>query len=116
MKFERLRHIRYFSNCLQRLPKQYSSADTNRLTLVHFCVQALDILGCLPEHGVGVDVCGNVESGEVYIPREGIIEWIYGLQTLPTKVLNDDDSITLVAGEVRTIVVPAWPGGYGVVY
>ena len=96
MKFERLRHIRYFSNCLQRLPKQYSSADTNRLTLVHFCVQALDILGCLPEHGV--DVCGNVDSGEVYIPREGIIEWIYGLQTLPTKVLNDDDSITLVAG------------------
>ena len=37
-KFERLRHIRYFTNSLQHLPTQYSSADTNRLTLVHFCV------------------------------------------------------------------------------
>ncbi|KAL7526746.1 hypothetical protein ACHAXR_002823 [Thalassiosira sp. AJA248-18] len=85
-KFERLRHIRYFTNCLQRLPKQYSSADTTRLTLVHFCVQALDILGCLPD----ADCCGKVEE-EVYIRREAIVEWIYGLQTLPTTPDNDDD-------------------------
>ncbi|KAL9182391.1 hypothetical protein ACHAXT_013043 [Thalassiosira profunda] len=78
-KFERLRHVRYFSTCLQNLPKQYSSADTNRLTLVHFCVQALDLLGCLPD----ANVCGTVGE-EVHINREGIIEWIYGLQTLPT--------------------------------
>ena len=78
-KFERLRHIRYFTNSLQKLPKQYSSADTNRLTLVHFCVQALDILGCLPD----ANCCGKVEE-EVNIHREAIIEWIYGLQTVPT--------------------------------
>ena len=81
-KFERLRHIRYFTNCLQNLPKQYSSTDTNRLSLVHFCVQALDILGCLPDHA---DCCGRVEE-DVYIQRDAIVEWIYGLQTLPTTM------------------------------
>jgi len=79
-KFERQRHIRYFSNCLRHLPQQYSSADTTRLTLVHFCVQALDILGCLPEAGT----CGRIGE-DVYVDREGIVAWIYGLQTLPTR-------------------------------
>ena len=86
-KFERLRHIRYFTNSLQNLPKQYSSADTNRLTLVHFCIQALDILGCLP----GVGCCGRVEE-EVYISRNAIVEWIYGLQTLPATAVNIDEN------------------------
>ena len=84
-KFERLRHIRYFTNSLQSLPKQYSSADTNRLTLVHFCVQSLDILGCLPD---AANCCGKVDE-DVYINSEAIIEWIYGLQTVPT-VVNDN--------------------------
>lgn len=79
-KFERLRHTRYFTTSLQNLPKQYSSADTNRLTLVHFAVQALDILGVLPDQGV----CGDAED-QVHINRSEIIEWIYGLQTVPTK-------------------------------
>lgn len=78
-KFERLRHIRYFTTSLANLPKQYSSADTNRLTLVHFAVQSLDILGVLPDQ----NVCGDAES-EVYLNRDEIIEWIYGLQTVPT--------------------------------
>jgi len=46
---------------------------------------ALDILGCLPD----VECCGKVEE-EVYINREAIIEWIYGLQTLPTKTVAND--------------------------
>eukprot|EP00584_Thalassiosira_punctigera_P009989 CAMPEP_0172538250 /NCGR_PEP_ID=MMETSP1067-20121228/9674_1 /TAXON_ID=265564 ORGANISM="Thalassiosira punctigera, Strain Tpunct2005C2" /NCGR_SAMPLE_ID=MMETSP1067 /ASSEMBLY_ACC=CAM_ASM_000444 /LENGTH=483 /DNA_ID=CAMNT_0013323707 /DNA_START=72 /DNA_END=1523 /DNA_ORIENTATION=+ len=103
-KFERLRHIRYFSNSLRNLPKQYSSADTTRLTLVHFCVQSLDILECLPEHA---DCCGEVER-EIYIyNREEIIEWIYGLQTLPTLVKSresddggESSSTTTFAGYV----------------
>ena len=45
-------------------------------------LSALDILGCLPD----VDCCGKVEE-EVYINREAIVEWIYGLQTLPTKTV-----------------------------
>mmetsp|Transcript_27241 Transcript_27241/g.55087 ORF Transcript_27241/g.55087 Transcript_27241/m.55087 type:complete len:603 (-) Transcript_27241:75-1883(-) len=90
-KFERLRHIRYFSTSLRNLPSAYSSADTNRLTLVHFCVQALDILGVLPcddddgndnDNGDGKD--DREAAAEAYVDREGIIDWIYGLQTLPT--------------------------------
>ena len=79
-KFERLRHIRYFTHSLQNLPSQYSSADTNRLTLVHFCIQSLDVLGALPDHHGRC--CGDVET-EVYLDREEIVEWIYALQTLP---------------------------------
>ena len=82
-KFERRRHVRYFSSCLRNLPRQYSSADTTRLSLVHFCLQALDLLGCLP--GDGPDTCGDVGSGDVYIDRGPIVEWIYGLQTLPVR-------------------------------
>ncbi len=58
-----------------------SSSTSTSFTLTPFCyILALDILGCLPD----ADCCGKVEE-EVYINREAIIEWIYGLQTLPTK-------------------------------
>ena len=40
----------------------------------------MDILGCLPD----ADCCGKVEE-EVYLLRKEIIEWIYGLQTLPMR-------------------------------
>jgi geranylgeranyl transferase type-1 subunit beta len=92
-KFERLRHIRYFTHSLRTLPKQYSSADVNRLSLVHFCIQSLDILGCLPGGGGGGEeeiVCGTVNE-DVYINRGEIIDWIYGLSTLPTIIVDDDD-------------------------
>lgn len=79
-KFERRRHIRYFTNCLRNLPKQYAAADATRLTLVHFCVQSLDVLGCLPD----ADCCGRVDE-DIYVDRAGIVEWIYGLQTLPAR-------------------------------
>mmetsp|Transcript_37008 Transcript_37008/g.64822 ORF Transcript_37008/g.64822 Transcript_37008/m.64822 type:complete len:510 (-) Transcript_37008:70-1599(-) len=105
-KFERLRHIRYFTNSLQNLPKQYSSADTTRLTLAHFCVQALDILGCLPD----ADCCGKVEE-EVYLFREEIIEWIYGLQTLPTKMRDDDDSSPCTDDDESELSAAGYVGG-----
>ena len=92
-KFERTRHIRYFTNCLQSLPEQYAAADTNRLTLVHFCVQSLDILGCLPTP----NCCGKVDK-EVNIDTKGIIEWIYGLQTIPTLTENNDERATYIGG------------------
>lgn len=92
-KFERLRHIRYFTTSLANLPKQYSSADTNRLTLVHFAVQSLDILGVLPQQ----NVCGDAEN-EVYLNRDEIIEWIYGLQTVPTLKPQEDGRPSKYAG------------------
>jgi len=82
-KFERLRHIRYFSHSLRTLPKQYSAADTNRLSLVHFCVQSLDILGCLPVDTDDELICGTAGE-DVYVNRGEIVEWIYGLGTVPT--------------------------------
>lgn len=86
-KFERRRHVRYFAAYLRNLPRQYSSADTTRLSLVHFCLQALDILGCLP--GDGPETCGEVGSGDVYIDRGPIVEWIYSLQTLPVRSVDE---------------------------
>lgn len=59
------RHKKYFERSLvEELPSPYVSLDTNRLTLVHFAVQSLDVLGCnsvLDEH------------------RQRIIDWIYSV-------------------------------------
>lgn len=104
-KFERLRHIRYFSNSLHNLPKQYSSADTNRLTLVHFCIQSLDILGVLPDYSGDEKLCRNVDE-EVFLNRDEIVEWIYGLQTLPTIVENVGSSMS-----PSDNVTPRYAGG-----
>jgi geranylgeranyl transferase type-1 subunit beta len=38
------RHIQYFASALSSLPEPYVKLDSNRLTLVHFAVQALDLL------------------------------------------------------------------------
>ena len=89
-KFERLKHIRYFSHNLRTLPYQYATADTTRLTMVHFCIHALDILGALPDsYG---ECCGSIggEDGQIVIPRDAIVSWIYGLQTLPVLASNAD--------------------------
>lgn len=80
MLFNRELHIRYFSSNLRELPGAYCKLDTNRLTLVHFSVNALDML----------DVWGktDVELLQHYqLDRQHIIEWIYSLQT---KFTDDD--------------------------
>lgn len=59
------RHIKYFERCLfEELPSPYVSLDTSRLTLVHFAVQSLDILG-------GKNLLNDY--------RQRIIDWIYSL-------------------------------------
>lgn len=45
----RTRHVKYFKRCLTSLPEQYISLDLNRMTLLYFCVVALDLLGALEE-------------------------------------------------------------------
>ena len=62
--FDRERHIRYFSLCLHQLPDAYTQLDTSRLTLVHFCVHALDLLDALEEQ----------------VNQRQVIDWIYSLQ------------------------------------
>ena len=69
--FDRERHIKYFAHHLVQLPYPYSSLDTNRLTLVHFAVHALDMLGVWDDDAT-VQTLG--------LNKQHIIDWIYGLQ------------------------------------
>jgi geranylgeranyl transferase type-1 subunit beta len=64
--FDRERHIQYFSHSLRQLPDAYAKLDTNRLTLVHFCVHALDLLGAL----------------ETHVDPQQVINWIYSLEVV----------------------------------
>ena len=60
------RHVRYFAVCCRGLPHQYTSMDTNRLTVLHFAVHALKLLGALDR-----------------IEVAPVVEWIYSLQVVP---------------------------------
>jgi len=70
--FDRKRHLAYFSFCLRQLPVQYEKLDTNRLTMAHFCVHALDLLGVWDDETMIQDL---------KFDKSTIIEWIYSLQT-----------------------------------
>ena len=82
--FDRARHIRYFSQCLRQLPQQYESLDTNRLTLVHFSVHALDLMGVWDDNDDDTDDArisqGSLLRQELQLDERLIIEWIYSLQ------------------------------------
>jgi geranylgeranyl transferase type-1 subunit beta len=68
---DRQRQIAYFSYSLRQLPGAYGKLDTNRLTLAHFCVQALALLG----------VWEDASLQEAHrLDRAAIIAWIYSLQ------------------------------------
>jgi len=57
-------HRRYFRSCLHEfLPGAYIGLDTNRMTVVHFCVHALQLLGA----------CDQID-------KDAVIKWIYSLQ------------------------------------
>lgn len=62
--------------------------------MVHFCIHALDILDALPDsYG---ECCGSIGGedggGQIVIPRDAIVNWIYGLQALPVLANDNDDS------------------------
>jgi hypothetical protein len=45
-------HVRYFRKCLDfGFSAQYTALDTSRMSLVYFCVVALDLMGALEEVG-----------------------------------------------------------------
>lgn len=56
-------HVKYFLRCLDTLPMQYVSLDTNRMTIVFFCVAGLDLLCALDK-----------------LDTRRIISWIYAQQ------------------------------------
>jgi geranylgeranyl transferase type-1 subunit beta len=79
--FDYERHVRYFGSCLCSLPEGYSKLDTNRLTLVHFAVHALDLLGVWDDNNNE----NTREAAEILVSmavsKSKIIEWIYSLQS-----------------------------------
>mmetsp|Transcript_2360 Transcript_2360/g.6854 ORF Transcript_2360/g.6854 Transcript_2360/m.6854 type:complete len:402 (+) Transcript_2360:54-1259(+) len=80
--FDRPRHIRYFAHSLKALPAAYAHLDTNRLTLCHFALHSLDLLGVLDDE----DLMEQLE-----IRKDEIVDWIYSLQVLPSSPSADDD-------------------------
>lgn len=69
--FEKDKHINYFMKHIELMPTQYSGQDTNRLTILYFCVCGLDIMNSL-------DKVKN---------KNDIINWIYSLQ------IEDSDDV-----------------------
>ena len=83
--FDYLRHVSFFSHSLASLPSKYTGLDTNRLTLVHFCVHSLKMLNML-EYVLDKPAEGE-EAGGVS-RRKGIIAWVLNLLSLdpPTSI------------------------------
>jgi len=68
-------HVRYFSYLLNGcIPSAYQALDTSRVTLLYFCLSALDVLGAL-DHFVEKDA--NAVSR--------IVDWIYAMQLQPNQ-------------------------------
>ena len=79
-QFDKESHIRFFASSLLQLPAPYTSLDTNRLTLVHFAVHALDVLG----------VWEDEELQEQFgLNKEQIVDWIQHSLQVTTNDTND---------------------------
>ena len=65
------RQVAYFAYCLRKVPMPYAKLDTNRLTLVHFAVHALDLFGIWQNEAAQLKLRLN---------KAALIEWIYALQ------------------------------------
>lgn len=71
------KHCNYFRSLINCMPHHYSSQDTNRMTLLYFCLSGLDILNQL----------------DAYVPdheKKLIIDWTYEQQIVPS---TDDDHV-----------------------
>ena len=86
--FDRQKHIGYFATCLRKLPGDFGKLDTNRLTIVHFCVHALDLLGVWEPNAQ--DLRTQLQLN----PRD-IITWIRSLQ-IATDDLPDKTKTSYV--------------------
>lgn len=64
---EAKKHTSFFLRHLRLLPRPYTSADTQRMTMAFFCLSALDLLGV-------------VEDKTTSEERDGYREWIWRLQ------------------------------------
>jgi geranylgeranyl transferase type-1 subunit beta len=79
--------IRFFSYNLRQIPDAYSKLDTSRLTLVHFCVHALDLLGVWEE-----------EEHPMSNMKAPIIEWIYSMQ-ITSQDTQEESNVGFKGGD-----------------
>ncbi|EDQ91280.1 uncharacterized protein MONBRDRAFT_15046 [Monosiga brevicollis MX1] len=63
------RHVTYYSRNMQMLPGFMASLDTNRATLVFFCVSGLDLIHA------------PLQAEQ----RQHVIDWLYSLQVIPSS-------------------------------
>lgn len=105
LPFERELHIGYFASALRGLPPPYAKLDSNRLTLVHFAVHALDLLGVWDDDVDNDDDDNDEETNdddknlskkqvrEKYnLDKYRILQWIQ--QYLYLQHDDDDDDIS----------------------
>eukprot|EP00937_MAST-01D_sp_MAST-1D-sp2_P004434 g4434.t1 len=64
--FVKARHVEFFVRHLHLLPQPYEAADQTRMSLVYFCVSALDLMQALDR-----------------VDREAVTSWVYSLQLVP---------------------------------
>lgn len=83
----RNKHIKYFQRLIKSLPEPYGTLDSNRIMVLYFCCNALDILGVL--NTIDTNSSGSVKSSttasstssqDLSIDPAAIIEWIYSMQ------------------------------------
>ncbi|KAL7576741.1 hypothetical protein ACA910_005657 [Epithemia clementina (nom. ined.)] len=75
------RQVGYFAYCLRNLPLVYGKLDTNRLTLVHFAVHALDLLYA------NVNFWNNhALQQQLRLNKQAIVDWIYALQITTDQI------------------------------
>ncbi|KAF5285436.1 hypothetical protein FQA39_LY16690 [Lamprigera yunnana] len=67
-------HVSYLLRFLGKIPSEFISCDTTRVTLAYFAISSLDILNSLDA---------------VKDKKENIVKWIYSLQ-----VVNDEDLVS----------------------
>ena len=94
-------HVRYFSTCLvsSSLPAPYKSLDTNRLTLVHFAVQSLDVLNSLDK---------TLDSET----KHQVINWIYALFITLTTRDEKGEVMTIAGFKGGTFMGPSFYSSY----
>jgi hypothetical protein len=91
---EKENHLKYFNYHIKKLTHHYQGQDTNRITLLYFCVSGLDILNAL-------DTITN---------KEEIIKWVYSLQIVPNNEEEEkfSENSGFTGGNINIIRIIRW--------
>jgi geranylgeranyl transferase type-1 subunit beta len=95
---DRRRQTAYFAYSLRQLPSAYGKLDTNRLTLVHFAVHALDLLGVWDS---------EEQQSTLNLHKTEIIDWIYSLQLMQCKESGGFVGGNFLGGSCQNGTTPA---------